>query len=79
MNLTCGHQTDRSFAKGHNGLCRKCHSNFSFLLDIEEKFGEDAYERFIKIIEIVEKHLNIYEISNYSNIIENFILEKKIC
>jgi hypothetical protein len=42
MNLTCGHQTDRSFAKGHNGLCRKCHSNFSFLLDIEEKFGEDV-------------------------------------
>jgi hypothetical protein len=42
MNLWCGHLTDRSLAKGHNGLCRKCHSNFSFLLDIEEKFGEDV-------------------------------------
>ena len=42
MSLRCGHQTDRSFAKDHNGLCRKCHSNFSFLLDIEEKFGEDV-------------------------------------
>jgi hypothetical protein len=42
MNLRCDHQTDRSFAKDHNGLCRKCHSNFSFLLDIEGKFGEDV-------------------------------------
>lgn len=42
MNLRCGHLTDRSIAKSHNGLCRKCHSNFSFLLDIEEKFGEDV-------------------------------------
>ena len=42
MNLRCGHLTDRSFAKSHNRLCRKCHSNFSFLLDIEEKFGEDV-------------------------------------
>jgi hypothetical protein len=42
MNLHCRHLTDKSFAKGHNGLCRKCHSNFSFLLDIEEKFGEDV-------------------------------------
>jgi hypothetical protein len=42
MNLHCRHLTDKSLAKGHNGLCRKCHSNFSFLLDIEEKFGEDV-------------------------------------
>ena len=41
MISRCGHLTDRSFAKSHNGLCRRCHSNFSFLLDIEEKFGED--------------------------------------
>ena len=44
MNLRCGHQTDRSFAKDHNGLCRKCHSNFSLLLDIEEKFGDVVVE-----------------------------------
>lgn len=42
MNLRCGHLADRSFAKSHNGLCRKCHSNLSFLLDMEEKFGEDV-------------------------------------
>ena len=42
MLSRCGHQTERSFAKSHNGLCRKCHSNFSFLLDLEEKFGEDV-------------------------------------
>ena len=42
MNIRCSHLTDRSFAKSHNGLCRKCHSNFSFLLDMEEKFGEDV-------------------------------------
>ena len=30
MNLHCRHLTDKSLAKGHNGLCRKCHSNFSF-------------------------------------------------
>jgi hypothetical protein len=42
MNSTCGHLIGRSFAKGNNGLCRKCHSYFSFLLDIEEKFGEDV-------------------------------------
>jgi len=42
MNIRCGHLVDRSFANNHNGLCRKCHSNFSFLLDLEEKFGEDV-------------------------------------
>ena len=42
MLSRCGHQTERSFAKSHNGLCRKCHSNFSFLLDLEETFGEDV-------------------------------------
>lgn len=42
MNIRCGHLADRSFTNNHNGLCRKCHSNFSFLLDLEEKFGEDV-------------------------------------
>jgi hypothetical protein len=41
MISRCGHLTDRAFAKSHNGLCRRCHSNFGFLLDLEEKFGED--------------------------------------
>jgi hypothetical protein len=41
MISRCGHLTDRPFAKSHNGLCRRCHSNFGFLLDLEEKFGED--------------------------------------
>ena len=60
MNLRCGHLTDRSFVKGHNGLCRKCHSNFSFLLDIEEKFKKrleseqtkSAYETTLEILKV---------------------------
>lgn len=42
MKACCGHLADQSFANTHNGLCRKCHSNFSFLLDLEEKYGEDV-------------------------------------
>jgi hypothetical protein len=42
MKTHCGHLSDRSFTNSHDGLCRKCHSNFSFLLDLEEKFGEDV-------------------------------------
>ncbi len=47
MNIRCGHLVDRSFANNHNGLCRKCHSNFSFLLDLEEKFGEDVVVEYL--------------------------------
>jgi hypothetical protein len=42
MKTHCGHLANRSFISSHDGLCRKCHSNFSFILDLEEKFGEDV-------------------------------------
>lgn len=38
----CGHRAAASFAEAHGGLCRKCHSNFVFIIDMEKKYGEDA-------------------------------------
>ena len=38
----CGHLEDKLYAEVHLGLCRRCHSNFAFLLELEEKYGEDA-------------------------------------
>ena len=42
MKATCGHLEEKSFTNANDGLCRKCHSNFAFLLEIEAKYGEDA-------------------------------------
>ena len=42
MKAKCGHVTEKSYADAHSGLCRKRHSNFSFLLELEQKYGEDA-------------------------------------
>jgi hypothetical protein len=42
MRSKCGHFAAKSYADTHAGLCRKCHSNFSFLAEIEGKYGEDA-------------------------------------
>lgn len=42
MKAKCGHVTEKSYAEAHYGLCRKCHSNFSSLLELERKYGEDA-------------------------------------
>ena len=42
MKATCGHFEEKSFTQANNGLCRKCHSNFAFLLEIEEKYGENV-------------------------------------
>jgi hypothetical protein len=42
MKAKCGHVAEKSYAEAHNGLCRRCHSNFSFLLELEQKYGEDA-------------------------------------
>lgn len=42
MKAKCGHVTEKSYAEAHNGLCRRCHSNFSFLLELEQKYGDDA-------------------------------------
>src|SRR5206468_385121 len=42
MKAKCGHVKEKSYADAHVGLCRKCHSNFSFLLELEQKYGEDS-------------------------------------
>ena len=47
MEARCGHLEEKIFADVHHGLCRKCHSSFAFLLELEEKYGEDALIRVL--------------------------------
>jgi hypothetical protein len=42
MEARCGHVEEKFYAVKHHGLCRKCHSSFAFLLELEQKTGEDA-------------------------------------
>ncbi|MFL6356890.1 MAG: hypothetical protein ACJ71C_10085 [Nitrososphaeraceae archaeon] len=42
MKAKCGHVEEKTYSDAHRGLCRKCHSNFAFLLELEQKYGEDA-------------------------------------
>jgi hypothetical protein len=42
MKARCGHLAPESYARAHHGLCRQCHSNFAYLVELEEKHGEDA-------------------------------------
>ena len=42
IEARCGHFEEKLYADVHLGLCRKCHSNFAFLLELERKYGEDA-------------------------------------
>ncbi|HZB15622.1 MAG TPA: hypothetical protein VE445_00525 [Nitrososphaeraceae archaeon] len=42
MKAKCGHVEENTYSDAHHGLCRKCHSNFAFLLALEQKYGEDA-------------------------------------
>ena len=42
----CGHAAPASFAEAHGGLCRRCHSNFVFVVDMEKKYGEDALVQY---------------------------------
>lgn len=42
MKTRCGHSENKSYARAHYGLCRQCHSNFAFLVELEERHGEDA-------------------------------------
>jgi hypothetical protein len=42
MKAKCGHIEDKTYYDAHHGLCRQCHSNFAFLLELEQKYGEDA-------------------------------------
>lgn len=46
MKAKCGHLAEKSYAEAHWGLCRKCHSNFAFLNDLELKYGEDALVQY---------------------------------
>ena len=42
LRARCGHIASKSYIKAHHGLCRRCHSNFSYLVELEGKYGEDA-------------------------------------
>ena len=42
QKVRCGHFAAKSYADAHGGLCRKCHSNFEAVIEIEKQFGEDA-------------------------------------
>ena len=46
MKARCGHVEEKFYSDAHHGLCRKCHSNFAFLLELEQKYGEDALIEF---------------------------------
>jgi hypothetical protein len=42
LRARCGHFVSKSYAETHHGLCRKCHLSFAYLMELEEKHGEDA-------------------------------------
>jgi hypothetical protein len=42
MKAKCGHVEEKTYSDAHHGLCRKCHSSFAFLLELEQKYGEDV-------------------------------------
>jgi hypothetical protein len=45
MKAKCGHiirNEERSYVNAHYGLCRRCHSNFVFLIELEGQYGKDA-------------------------------------
>jgi hypothetical protein len=46
MKARCGHSESKSYAQAHHGLCRKCHSSFAYLIELEEKHGEDALVQY---------------------------------
>lgn len=52
MKAKCGHATEKSYAEAHGWLCRRCDSNFLFILGLEQKYGEDVLVEywFSKII-----------------------------
>jgi len=55
--------TSRSYAEAHHGLCRRCHSSFAFLVELEEKSGEDALVQYWyqMIVENLRENANTYE------------------
>jgi hypothetical protein len=45
MKAKCGHivrNEESSYLNTHYGLCRRCHSNFVFLVELESQYGKDA-------------------------------------
>ena len=45
MKAKCGHvikDEEISYVNAHYGLCRRCHSNFIFLVELESQYGKDA-------------------------------------
>lgn len=46
MKARCGHLVGSKYAEAHDGLCRSCHSNFAFLIDLESEYGEDALVQY---------------------------------
>lgn len=46
IKANCGHVVEKRYIDVHDGLCRKCHSNFSFILDLVSKGGDDALVQY---------------------------------
>ncbi len=46
IKAKCGHLVEKKYIDVHDGLCRKCHSNFSLIQEIESKGGEDALVQY---------------------------------
>jgi hypothetical protein len=46
IKAKCGHVVEKKYIDVHDGLCRKCHSNFSLIQEIESKGGEDAMVQY---------------------------------
>ena len=63
LKARCGHLTSKSYAEAHHGLCRRCHSSFAFLVELEEKNGEDALVQYWyqMIVENLPEDVNGHE------------------
>lgn len=42
----CGHVVGKKYIDVHDELCRKCHSSFSFIQDLESKGDEDELVQY---------------------------------
>ena len=43
MKARCGHVEEKTYSDAHHGLCRVCHSNFAFLLELEIELENKIY------------------------------------
>jgi hypothetical protein len=46
IKAKCGHIVEKKYVNVHDGLCRKCHSNFSYIIDLVSNYGEDALVQY---------------------------------